>query len=645
MRLFRILLSLFIILGLLFALPALVNLSQQTTRTISRATDVPANILIEAQTVVGQLPKSFRALSQGGEEPTRMFAAVINEVSQLSPLYIRIDHIYDFFEVVKKQDGGLVFDFSQLDVVVEDILATGALPFLSLSYMPTVLSSDGTIIGYPQNLEEWRSLVQATIERYSGKSGKNLSGVYYEVWNEPDLFGRFTIGGNKDYRQLYEYAAAGAAGAKDTKQFFFGGPATTGPLPTWITGLLELAREKNLRLDFISYHRYSANPSVYEKDAESVRKIALSSPRFATIPLVLSEWGPNSEIDSWYDTQAAAAFTIATIRKIMDKVSLIMPFEVKDGISPSGQEYWGRWGVLTHEKFGKHPKPRYHALKLLNSLKGERLSLTGEGTNVSAIAVRDGEKMDVLLVNYDQAGKNSEAVPIKIKGLSAKAYSFKERDLTTEVSSSTERVVNGELTKSILMPTFAIKLLEFRPLADESSYLPGKSGTPGDLALILDGKHPKLEFSPPQFNLKGGAIEFSLQPAFLERSDTTSLFQLPIVSETGLRQEFAAKKQNVGFSSKLFFGTFENNVPKQTVSVSISDWKSGEWHDLGFKWNSEGLSLRIDGKVVDELKAPFSLGLGTVLSFEANGSAIDNLRITDGLRALTTRTFDGAIDR
>ena len=38
-----------------------------------------------------------------------------------------------------------------------------------------------------------------TIEHYSGKGERNMSGIYYEVWNEPDLaqFGSWNWEGTK----------------------------------------------------------------------------------------------------------------------------------------------------------------------------------------------------------------------------------------------------------------------------------------------------------------------------------------------------------------------------------------------------------------------------------------------------------------
>jgi len=53
--------------------------------------------------------------------------------------------------------------------------------------MPGVIAKDGNIINPPNDWNEWTLVVQKTIEHYSGKNDRNMNGVYYEVWNEPDL--------------------------------------------------------------------------------------------------------------------------------------------------------------------------------------------------------------------------------------------------------------------------------------------------------------------------------------------------------------------------------------------------------------------------------------------------------------------------
>src|SRR5690606_20072505 len=146
---------------------------------------------------------------------------------------IRIDHIYDFYDVVNVNvDGSLTYDWSKLDQVVDDILEMGAKPFFSLSYMPKVIST-GTELDVPIDWSLWMQVVRETVRHYSSRDGKAIENVYYEVWNEPDLFGNFELYGEKSYIAMYQNAALGALAVENSLPFKIGGPATSGYYPNW----------------------------------------------------------------------------------------------------------------------------------------------------------------------------------------------------------------------------------------------------------------------------------------------------------------------------------------------------------------------------------------------------------------------------
>ncbi|HLE49824.1 MAG TPA: hypothetical protein VI791_01625, partial [Patescibacteria group bacterium] len=181
-------------------------------RYVGRAAGFPANLVVDYDGVLGQMPTPWRNLAQGGEEPKAMLGNVTNEIKALRPEYIRLDHIYDAFKVVSKEGGQVRYDWSGLDIAVNEILATGAKPMLSLSYMPPAISR-GDIIDLPTNWNDWGQVVRATVEHYSGRGNRNISGVIYEVWNEPDLFGSYKTYGDKNYLTMYEVSSRAAQGA------------------------------------------------------------------------------------------------------------------------------------------------------------------------------------------------------------------------------------------------------------------------------------------------------------------------------------------------------------------------------------------------------------------------------------------------
>ena len=155
-----------------------------------------ANLIIDVTAILGPMPRPWRNLAQGGEDHNWRIGNLTGRIAALKPEYIRLDHIYDFYDIVQGSPGQITFNWTKFDLVIDDILKTGAKPYISLSYMPPTISS-GDILAYPNNWTDWQLVVQKTIEHISGTRG--IRDVYYEVWNEPDLFGSFKYYGDKNY--------------------------------------------------------------------------------------------------------------------------------------------------------------------------------------------------------------------------------------------------------------------------------------------------------------------------------------------------------------------------------------------------------------------------------------------------------------
>jgi len=302
---------------------------------------------------------------------------------------------------VGKSGDQLTFDWTCLDAKVNTILATGAKPLLALSYMPAAIAQNGPI-GPPTNWNDWATVVQKTIEHFSGKSGKNISGVYYEVWNEPDLnqFGSWSL---SNYLTLYEYASRGARNAANVNRFNLGGPATTYFRPDWITGLVN----SGARVDFFSWHTYASNPTQYLTDQNTLSSLLKTYPSFALTPVLITEFGFTGSKSTLYGGQYAAAHTAAVIRQLLSNgVTYAFSFEPKDG--PGDATTGNGWGLITHENNGAKPKPRYYVYSFIDQMAGTRINLTGEGSWVTGFASTNSGTLRILLVNFDPNGTHNE---------------------------------------------------------------------------------------------------------------------------------------------------------------------------------------------------------------------------------------------
>jgi len=458
----KLLFSLVGLLTLLASLPFLIFGAATIKNLIIKATGTTANITVDTTAKLEPIEPVWNSYAQGGESSTDMIAPVITQIKALSPRYIRIDHVFDHFQVVDRNaDGTLRFSFSRLDEIINSIIQTGALPFISLSYMPPVLAQGGNITAQPTDWNEWSLLVKRTIEHISGKNALNLTNVYYEVWNEPDLFGNWKYYGNKNYLTLYEYAVRGANAAVNTNAYKIGGPAITKLYKNWITAFADYISEKGLRLDFFSWHLYTANPQEYGKNVSLVTSWLFPYPTLVNLPRLITEWGFDSNINPGYDSLFSAAHTVATVRNTLAGYEQLFAFELVDGEDPAGKQLWGRWGLLTHPAQGMLKKPRYTAFLLLNQM-------TGEGTWVTAFATYNNGNTKLILVNYDPVANHVEAVPVTFIHLTNGNYIFKKQSLRTGLSASPDQliqVVDTTYTTQLIMPANTITLLELEPAA------------------------------------------------------------------------------------------------------------------------------------------------------------------------------------
>jgi len=426
----------------------LISLNLQTVKDfLAIATGEPANLQVNTQTILGPLPRPWQNLAQGGEMHDWTLAPIQGKVAALQPNYIRLDHLYSFYEIAQRDgDGRVTYNFAKLDAIVNEILATGAKPYLSLSYMPPSLSEDGTITGKPTNWNEWQDLVRATVQHYSGTRG--ISDVIYEVWNEPDLFGNWKTYGDKNYLTLYWYAHLGQAQTSGTKPYKFGGPATTAPYRNWFEAMSNLKNQQGARVDFLSWHRYSKDIDQFRDDFALVKQWQSELPGLANTELHITEFGPDSDVDPSNDSNLGAAQLAALATEMPGIIDRAFVFEIEDGKDPNGQEFWGRWGLLTHRDFGNKTKPRYSVLRLLNRMQGDQVQVLGKGTWVKAFASRSGDDILMTVVNYDNLGRNNEEVPLSFFNVSSGDYILEISPLN-----SATRTVSLSTTSTVLATT------------------------------------------------------------------------------------------------------------------------------------------------------------------------------------------------
>lgn len=445
--------NILIVTVLLGSLPLTVPLAQRAWRWVTGASYQAASIVIDAEQSQGPIRRIWDGVAQGFEKTEGQdfrLAPVVGLLKGTGVAYVRIDHLYDGYDVVSRVEGRLSYNWTKLDALVGDIVSAGALPYFSLSYMPSAISK-GDILDFPNEWGEWGQVIAATVGHYSRDYRGGLPNVIYEVWNEPDLFGGWKMGGSKNYVTLYSVASRAANGVKGVKPFKIGGPATTGFYPAWVNGFYDKLDE-DVRIDFFSWHRYSAEVEDFVDDVNKA-KTMMETRISRAQDLYISEWGVNPERGSQYDGRWAAAHYLAVHTALEDtNVDLALAFEVMDG-SQAETQFHGGWGMVTNPKFGSIAiKPRFKAWQMLSKMNGTKLARIGDGTYVTSMATRDtAGAIRILVVNYDKAGKHSEVFPLNLIGLLDGSYSVREEYLSGRVLNTEATVVAGAMRREITL--------------------------------------------------------------------------------------------------------------------------------------------------------------------------------------------------
>jgi len=261
--------------------------------------------------------------------------------------YIRFHGIFhDALGTVQVKNGKIVYDWTRIDQLYDDLLARHIRPFVELSFTPDALAtSNNSIFYYHANTShptpaKWRNLIAAFARHLEQRYGEaEVRRWYFEVWNEPNLSGFWEGGDQKAYFQLYDLTARTLKSVDP--ELRVGGPATAGA--SWIPDFLDYVKKTGAPIDFVSTHTYGVDGGFLDADGKSDVKLD-SSPEaivgdvrrarqqiaaspFPHLPLFFTEWSTSyTPADPVHDSYISAPYILSKLK-------------AADGLA-QGMSYW-----------------------------------------------------------------------------------------------------------------------------------------------------------------------------------------------------------------------------------------------------------------------------------------------------------------
>ncbi len=330
-------------------------------------------------------------------------------------------------------DGTPRYNWQYIDDVYDYLLSIGMKPFVEFGFMPHALASGSSKIfwwnGYvtpPNNYEKWDALITALVKHWTERYGeKEVKTWRFEIWNEPNYPGFWHPLANSTprdaYFELYEHTARAVRSVNAAYQV--GGPAGAGPI--WTKDLIDLCQQKNIGLDFISYHAYglgngpsgldeygnnklylSPNLNSVADIVNSQRPIIEQSAR-PSLPIHITEWSASySPRDPVHDSYFEAAFILEQLRRTeaVSSMSYWTFTDVFEENGPAPRPFHGGFGLINYEGI---PKSAYWAYRFLAMLGGTELKNADES---SYVCTDDHGSVQILLwdLTHPTQGKTSD---------------------------------------------------------------------------------------------------------------------------------------------------------------------------------------------------------------------------------------------
>jgi len=354
--------------------------------------------VVDVARATGPLDRSFD-LSVGSDFPGTLIredsqAQLRLAVHELGFRYIRFHAIFhDVLGTVRVQDGRVVYDWSKIDQLYDDLLSKHIKPFVELGFTPEALAtSANSIFFWHGNTSHpdpagWRELVDQFIRHLEERYGRDeVRTWYFEVWNEPNLAGFWEGADQKAYFELFDSTSKSIKDIDPALRV--GGPATAGA--AWVSEFLAHVRQSGAAVDFVTTHAYGVDGGFLDEEGKSDTKLSpspdaivgdvrrvrqqIAASAFPDLPLFFTEWSTSyTPRDSIHDSYISAPYILSKLKAcqaLAQGMSYWTYSDLFEEPGPPSSSFHGGFGLLNREGIRK---PAFFAYKYLHALEGNAL--------------------------------------------------------------------------------------------------------------------------------------------------------------------------------------------------------------------------------------------------------------------------------
>ena len=276
----------------------------------------------------------------------------------------------------------------------------------------------------PKDYKKWAKICAGIIRHYNygWANGMELGVEYWEIWNEPEAYGKMWFGDMQQFTEFYAVVAAYLK--KEFPECKIGGYGSIGfyqvtnnnepylnkePYLSLIPNMKRLFNyikqdETKAPLDFFSWHIYSDEPKKYYIHAKAARDL-LNEYGFYDTESILDEWNITDFVAmrGLEGASHVAAVMCELQRSLVDKA---MYYDAQ-----GSAKYCGLFDFVTCK-----PLKAFYSLKTFNKLYklGTWVKTSCKSNNVFMCAAKNEEEAGIMLTNYRG---HDETIYIEIDGL------------------------------------------------------------------------------------------------------------------------------------------------------------------------------------------------------------------------------------